>query len=401
MKKILMADNKMGNRLNFLVRHFVNPLLLWFHLMKAEGRGQKAEVRESGVCPKGIPSEKSGECGSRISLKKTEGRGQKAEGRPKEIQLEKGIQFCHPLLWRGAQRAGWLKSQRRFVLLNDFEQMSAPLWSLLYRLTLRKRFTFGVFLHDSDRDNYPPTPRISAWCMKQMMKSMQLALYHGVLPQKSYYQTRTGLTYLKVEHGLYTLPDANQELKNELKQFTTQFTHTLGIIGHIRLEKNYSLVMQAIKELPNFALIVAGSASNSNVDIELLKQEAKILGISDRVVWINRYLSEGEMRSVIESCKTIALYYSSTFSAQSGILNQVAPLRKTVIVSDLPNALTNTVRKYNLGTICKADDLSALLETLKTIETTRIDPQWDAFFADVDWNKQVEVVLENVLPPRR
>ena len=325
-KKILMADNKMGNKLNFLLRHFVNPLLLWWYL----GKRQKT------------------------------------------------------------------LNGKTFVLLNDFEQMSAPFWSPLFRFTLSNRYTFGAFLHDSDRDNYPPSPRVSAWCMREMMKCMQLALYHGTLPTKNYYENRARLQYIEVEHGLYPLPKADEKLKAEIAHFREEHKHIVGVIGHIRLEKNYSLLMQAIVNLPNYAILVAGSVANSNIDVEQLKNQAKSLGICNRILWIDRYLSEAEMTAVIESCNTIALYYASTFSAQSGILNQVATLRKTIIVSDLPNALTKTVRKYNLGYICKADDLEALTLCIGSMENKPLDPKWDLLFEDGAWSKQVELVLKKI-----
>ncbi|MFT3738849.1 MAG: glycosyltransferase [Breznakibacter sp.] len=341
-KKVLVPDNKPGSRIHFLYRHFVNPLRLLWHVKKAE--------------------------------------------RCQEIK-NLNLQTSH-----SETQAHRHSDSSSFILLNDFEQMSAPLWSPLFRVFLRKHKT-GVFLHDADRDAYPPSPQISSWCMKQMMHSMDLGLHHGNLPQRPYYTANGKTCYLRVEHGLYQLPPPEKDMLETVNAFTAPFQLALGIVGHIREEKNYRLVMQVLEQHPHLCLVVAGSAANSQMDVQSLKNMASKLGIGDRVMWIDRYLSEPEMTAVIGSIDWVLLYYASSFHAQSGILNQTTPLRKPVLVSDLPNALTETVVNYQLGIKCKADDANALSKAFTRLETEKFTPQWDTFFADVDWNKQTNKVI--------
>jgi glycosyltransferase involved in cell wall biosynthesis len=321
--KNLIPDNRTGNRLHFIYRHFINPLRL----------------------------------------------------------------------------LGWLRKQKRllgnntFVLFNDFEQLSAPLWAPLFRW-LVPWATIGVFLHDANRDNYPPNPTISGWCMHQMMKWMDLALYHGELPQRPYYPTRKKLVYKQVMHGIYHLPPADETLKIDLKEQTASYQKVFAIIGHIRPEKNYHLAFEALAQLPHCLLIVAGDAANSRVDLDGLKAKAEQHGVANRVLWINRYLTESEMSAVIETTDVVLLYYSASFHAQSGILNQVASAKKSVLVSDLPNALTQTVKQYNLGAICTPDDATALAHCMKQIITHPCVNQWDDYLDDADWNRQANAVVE-------
>jgi len=333
-QKILIPDNQTGNKFHFLYRHFANPLRLLKYVKKAE--------KSNNLKPETLNCKTSS-----------------------------------------------------FILLNDFEQMSAPLWSPFFRLLLRN-IKIGVFLHDADRDAYPPSPTISAWCMQQMMKCMDVALYHGVLPNRQYYHLNGKTHYLQVEHGLYHLPPPDEEMKQKVVLFTRPFRLSLAIIGHIREEKNYRLVMQALVNHPDLCLVIAGSAANSKVDVTGLQQLAIDLGIAERVLWINHYLSEPEMTAVISAIDWIVLYYAPSFHAQSGILNQTAPLRKPVLVSDLPNALTETVTRYQLGIKCKADDITALSDTLFKLHQMAPSTNWEFFFEAVDWRKQTEYVIAQI-----
>jgi len=237
--------------------------------------------------------------------------------------------------------------------------------------------------------------------MQQMMKCMDVALYHGVLPNRRYYLLNGKTHYLQVEHGLYNLPEADEELLTLLKQDTQPFSHLFGIIGHIRAEKNYERMMEVLCDHPSYGLIIAGSAANCGVNISLLKSKAVTLGISNQIIWIDRFLNESEMTAVISQCQTIVLYYASSFHSQSGILNQVATLKKPVIVSDLPNALTQTVRQYGLGYICRADDTTALKAVIDRIETTPLTPNWEKYFEAADWNRQADRVIQYLLSPAK
>lgn len=375
-EKILIPDNKPGSKWHFIYRHFCNPLRLLGYVRKAEGKWLVFS-------------------GWLLKRKTWNQKPETSNLKPETLNTQHSAnsqQLTTISSHSGTQAPKHSGTSSFFLLLNDFEQMSAPLWSPLFRQFLRKH-KIGVFLHDADRDAYPPSPRVSGWCMKQMMKSMHIALHHGTLPTRPYYAFNGKTEYLKVNHGLYHLPAPDEQMLQEVVSFTRQFNQSLGIIGHIREEKNYRLVMQAMKEHPHLCLVVAGNAANSQVDVDGLKQMASALHLQDRVLWVDRYLSEPEMTAVINAIDWVVLYYASSFHAQSGILNQTAPLKKPVLVSDLPNALTETVDTYQLGLKCKADDAEALSEALSRLENDTFAPQWSQFFDDVDWKKQTERVL--------
>ena len=288
-----------------------------------------------------------------------------------------------------------LRKPKSFVLLNDFEQLSAPLWAPFYRIFLKKH-KFGVFLHDADRDAYPPSKAVSGFCMKQIMKTVSIALYHGQLPERSYYLQRKRLQYLAVEHGPYYLPEPDKILLQDLKNKTQAFSKILVIPGNIRSEKNYDLVIKALASFPDYCLIIAGSPASSKVEVNKYKELALSRGVENRLIWIEKFLSDAELSAVITISDLVVLYYSASFHSQSGILHQIIPLKKPALVSDLPNALTETVRKYSIGYICKADNEEALKQSLLLFSSSEITPDWDKCLSEMSWEKQVEQVMKEV-----
>lgn len=285
-----------------------------------------------------------------------------------------------------------LRKPKSLVLFNDFEQLSAPLWSSLFRIFLSKH-RYAVFLHDPDRDQYPPSKAYAGFSMSSMLKMMQLVLYHEILPDKPYYQNRNAKTkYISVPHGIYNLPVADDSLRRELLQFR-ESDLLVGIIGNIRIEKNYSLAIRALQNIKQVKLVIAGSPSSSDVDIEQFKLEAEKYSVSDRILWYITYLSEPQMASVIESVDCVLLNYSSTFTSQSGIINMIAPYRKKIIVSNTRSSLTDVVRKFKLGIIIQPDSEEHLRSAIKSLINDEGDSgNWDEFIKYASWANQVKII---------
>ena len=282
---------------------------------------------------------------------------------------------------------------KTLVMFNDFEQSSAPFWTLLFRIFLRQH-RYAVVLHDPNRDHYPPTPAYARFSMRKIMKLMDLALYHDYLPDKPYYRN-TRAKYFSVPHGIYILPAPDEKLASGIKTFKGS-SCLFAIIGNIRKEKNYHLAIEALKNLPEARVIIAGNPANSNVDVESLRKLAEEKGVQHRILWLIRYLSEPELASLIRMSDCILLNYAATFASQSGIINMIAPYKKGVIVSDTQSGMTKLVRRFSLGMIIQADDVNALE---KAMEQSIQDPGhqrggWENFLEYASWQHQVTLVTE-------
>jgi glycosyltransferase involved in cell wall biosynthesis len=287
------------------------------------------------------------------------------------------------------------KKERSFVILNDFEQISAPIWVPFFKLFLG-RHRFAVILHDPDRDAYPPSRSFSSFCMKRLMSLMDFAFYHGFLPDKPYYKSNPRTIYKNIPHGIYELPEPEPDLLKKILSLKKPGDYVLSILGNIRDEKNYRTAIQALPSLAGARLLIAGSPSHSGVDIEEYKILAQKLKVEDRVIWIEKFLSESEMAAAIQATDIVLLNYSTSFTSQSGILNLIAPFRKKMIVSKGSSSLSITAEKFYLGYLVEADNLQALITGIIKLRSDleNNDSQWDKYLEYASWNNMAAETLK-------
>jgi glycosyltransferase involved in cell wall biosynthesis len=282
------------------------------------------------------------------------------------------------------------------VILNDFEQISAPIWAPLFKLFLSKKHTFTVVLHDADRDEYPPSKVFSVYCMKKLMSAMDFGFYHGFLPDKPYYKYNPETVYVNVPHGIFKLPEPDLSLLEQLQSGRKNGSYFLSILGNIRDQKNYRLTIQALPSLPQAVLIVAGAPSHSGVDVKEYKEIARNLKVDNRIIWIEKFLSESEMNAVIAFSDIILLNYAKNFSSQSGIFNMIAPFKKPMIISKGSSSLSLTAQKFHLGHMIEPDHLESLIFGIqKLINEPLINiANWDAYLKYASWKNLTEITLK-------
>jgi glycosyltransferase involved in cell wall biosynthesis len=282
------------------------------------------------------------------------------------------------------------------VIFNDFEQISAPLWVPFFKLFLSHKHLFAVILHDPDRDAYPPSTSFSVFCMKRLMSLMDFAFYHGFLPDKPYYYKSNSTTvYIEIPHGIYKLPLANKELSQKLLSLKKPGFYFLSIIGNIREEKNYQLSIQTLPSLPEAVLVIAGSPSHSAVNIQEYKDLSKKLNVEDRIIWIEKFLTEDEIAAVIQATDIILLNYAKSFSSQSGILNLIAPYQKRTIISKGNSSLSITAEKFYLGYMVEPDNSQSLIEGVEELISSEnnIEP-WKEYIKHASWGNMVSQTLK-------
>lgn len=289
------------------------------------------------------------------------------------------------------------KGDVKLLIFNDFDQITAPFWSPLYRILLQKVIRV-VILHDPDRDKYLPYEFLSRITMKAVMKVMHIGLYHEILPSKSYY-INVNAVYQEVPHGIYDLKDEScPKLEQNLCHFKKN-RKLICILGNVREEKNYKLIISSLAHLPDVCLLIAGKPASSSVNIDEYMRYATQMKVGDRVHWIIKYLDEGEMRTIINTSDIISLYYKSSFASQSGLLNVIAQFHKRVLVADTPNALSNIVRTFSIAPLIKADDEAAFVKGVKDVleeDLVQLTKSWNAYLSYASWSNHVSVVLETV-----
>ena len=281
------------------------------------------------------------------------------------------------------------------VIFNDYEQITSFIWVPFFK-RLKSKHTFLVILHDPDRDAYLPVKFLSVLTMKAVMSIMDMALYHEVLPDKPYY--RKDIPRINIPHGLYEYAAYDEKLFSSLLS-QKDGRRMMGIIGNIRDEKNYSLVIECLHDLPDAVLLIAGNSASSSVPIELYKEQIRKLNVQQQVIWIEKRLSDQEMQAVIQACDLVLLYYKHSFTSQSGLLNLIAPHKKKLIVSDSKSALTEVVRKFKLGTIVPINKkyfTDAVAHALLEEPADKSIRAWQSYLDYASWDNQVRIVIEKV-----
>lgn len=283
-----------------------------------------------------------------------------------------------------------IKKEKSLVILNDFEQITSWLWGPLFTF-LRKKHLIAIFLHDPDRDHYTSWKWFSRFSMRMVMCVPHLALFHEFLPDKSYYK-KNACHYLSVPHGLYTSSTPDMKF---FEYYVDKSKFTFVIPGNIRREKNYHLCIDALKYVENARLIIAGNPASSQVNIQELQQRAEEQGVNERVIFILRYLSNEEMSALIQLADAALIYYSASFTSQSGIFNLVAPHRLKILASDLQNPMTLLTKRFNLGICVAPDNLNSLINGMADIlKSDKLQADWNGYYSYASWQHQVNLVLE-------
>ncbi|MEQ8711495.1 MAG: hypothetical protein RIC80_00670 [Cyclobacteriaceae bacterium] len=281
------------------------------------------------------------------------------------------------------------------ILFNDFEQLTSFLWVGLFR-RFAPQHHYAVFLHDPDRDAYPPSKMISAWCMRHMMTLMQFGLYHDVLPEKSYY--RHGTTkYLNVPHGIYDLPEPDNALLASLTEKKSN-ANLMLILGAIRSEKNYRLAISLLPAMGSLKLLIAGQPAHSGESSDELIAYATELGVADRVIQIDRFLTFAEMSACIAVTDVVWLNYQRSFKSQSAIFNTISPYQKKVIISKGDSAMAQKAAQFGIGKLVTPDDFDAAHQGLnELLEAPAAD--WSGYLDYASWDHQVNQVITALNKP--
>jgi glycosyltransferase involved in cell wall biosynthesis len=298
--------------------------------------------------------------------------------------------FVNPIiLFRFLKRHGQV-----IVILNDFDQVSSFFWAPLFSI-LKPYALFCVVLHDPDRDHYFRAQWLSKISMKLVMSCIDIAFYHQVLPDKTYYRNGN-VKYVSVPHGLYTSEKISIDPEHHHRLTTFKGNSKLiTALGNIRSEKNIPMIITTLKNIDGLKMFIGGAAANSSVDLQALHDLIRQLELNDRVLFVNKYLSDEEVRATGQLSDAFILYYADTFKSQSGVLNLVSQFKKPLLVSQTKSALTELVKTFKLGLIAMPDDPMALAAMLHEFRSGMTgSPDWEGYFSYASWENHVNIAMK-------
>jgi len=289
----------------------------------------------------------------------------------------------------------YLKKQpSSFIIFNDFDQITAWLWAPFFRL-LKSKHTFSVILHDPDRDKFFRIKILSQSSMKVIISFMDIVFYHGFLPVKPYYDD--SVKKINVPHGIYNQSEIDKLLLQDIIA-EANGDKIIGVLGNIRDEKNYLVIIDSLLLLENIKLLIAGKPANSGVSTDSYKRYATEKGVASKIIWRESYLTDAGFNAAIAACDIVLLYYKPTFTSQSGVLNTIATFKKKLIISDIESSLKKSADQFGLGAIVPYDDPPALAKAVKKLLLLQVDhfsSAWNNYIHSSSWEKHV-LIATNV-----
>ena len=185
-----------------------------------------------------------------------------------------------------------------------------------------------------------------------------------------------------IRHGVPVIKRLRKRKRKEL---------TLLCFGFVDYRKNYELVIKAMKFL-DAKLIIAGKANESY--LRLLKRLAVEHGVQDRVVFINKFLSEREKTRVFENSDI--LVYPVLSMSQSGVVSDAISFRIPVIVGAFPYVKELFQEFGSLGYLIKSNSEREIVKGINFITNNyrKIRKNLERAYREINWERIAKKHLE-------
>ena len=299
----------------------------------------------------------------------------------------------------GQQRrfADYLAPQRRArVLMGAYFEYAAPLWAGSFRELAFDGTIFGAIVHDPVRD-YVVGP--SWWHRRSIAAAysyLREAFVHAPIALDTAGAPAPRTTV--IPHGPYRYP-AGRRSRSETRAALGLPADAFVVLsfGHVRDGKNLGLAIEALPQLPNMHLLVAGAPpSGANKPVSWYQQLAAERHAADRCHWRIGYVEDAEVGELFEASDAVLLTYSAAFRSASGVLNTAVAYRKPCLASSGESDLKAAVEQYGLGVWVRPDDAAAVEAGLKALMTGPHAPRWDDYERDHSWIANARIVADRM-----
>lgn len=301
-----------------------------------------------------------------------------------------------------------LRLRPRLVVLDAMNELLAPLWFGPHWLFARLGgVTYAAALHDPLREAVGP-----GWWHRLSLRAAYAPLSIG-LSHDLAVARRAGVPdhvrLVEVPHGVFPAAAAAEEAPTDSRA-------ALGIaaaapvalaFGFVSDRKNLDLAIDALAQVPELHLIVAGRrGSSQDRPVGFYRDRAGERGVAERCHFIDRYLADEELPGLFAAADFLLLAYTRSFVSQSGVLHIAANWNKPVLAAGGEGPLLKAVRSHALGLIIEPDSVSALADGFRAMMRRVGDPEadrghWDSFRREASWGGNIDALLGAVDAARR
>lgn len=285
----------------------------------------------------------------------------------------------------------------RHVLFTTYSEYLAPIWAWRLRCWKRKGVRFAAVVHDPIRD-YIVGPRWwHRFSIAQGYSFLDVAFVHAPI-QLDTASPQPQLCSQVIPHGPFCYPTPTSGSAELRRRLAIPLHATLLLsFGHIRNNKNLHLILQAMAELPEVWLLVAGpEATAGQRPSAHYRQLAEQFGVANRCLWQIGYQSPEQVADHFTASDAVLLTYSGQFRSASGVLHLAANYRKPMIASAGASALLDTVRSFDLGVVVQADDPTALTHGIQHWLSYPPAPDWPGYEDANSWERNAELVSQSL-----
>ncbi|WP_026503685.1 glycosyltransferase family 4 protein [Butyrivibrio sp. NC3005] len=148
----------------------------------------------------------------------------------------------------------------------------------------------------------------------------------------------------------------------ELNDFNKN-TKVILALGATRRDKGLDILLKALQSVNcPFHLIIAGKEQDIATD-EIMALSSNF---SRQITMIMRYISDSEMRYLIQHCDIVAVPYRREFNGASGPMIDGVAYGKWIIGPDC-GEIGNTISKYHLGEVFQAENVQDLSKKMQKL----------------------------------
>ncbi|HBL10850.1 MAG TPA: glycosyl transferase family 1 [Cyanobacteria bacterium UBA11162] len=286
----------------------------------------------------------------------------------------------------------------QYVLLGSYMEYLAPLWSSRLRQLAKKGVVFGAIVHDPVRDFVVGSRWWHRWSIACGYSFLREAFVHESIELDTV-RPMPQLRTTVIPYGIHHFPGADK-CKQEMRAILNLpfDSKVMLAFGHIRDNKNLDLVIQAMVNIPDVYLIIAGKEQSSSQKRAAFYQDlATNLGVANRCRWKVEFIPDVEIANLFAATDIILLTYSKTFHSASSVLNTAASYCKPCIASAGKSSLRSVVQKYELGIWVDPDNVDAIANGIRRWLENPPIPQWQKYFEENCWELNAQLLIKHLL----
>lgn len=286
----------------------------------------------------------------------------------------------------------------RHVMFVSFAEYFAPIWSRGFRKLAKGGVIFGAVIQEPVR-NFRAGP---LWWHRRSISDAYSFLKYAFVHDNVVLDTgkeKEDLSTIVIPYGPHRFPDPSED-RNQVRQRLGVPVDAILLLsfGHIRDDKNLDHCVQALKDLPDVYLLVAGKRSaNSQRPESYYMTLAESIGVSKRCKWIIEYVTEEEAANLFAASDLVLLTYSSSFRSASGVLHLAARYEKQSIVSSGQGSLKSVVIKSQIGIWIEPDEPNAIVSGIQNWIKHHKEPDWEKYRNENSWHQNARLVKDAMI----